>query len=82
MFTAIKKNYVIGKEGKFEVQSELPEGTKIEVIILVEDQDETSYLLSTEANRQHLMEAISNIEQGENLVVISPADASAVLISD
>ncbi|MEB3126098.1 MAG: hypothetical protein VKL00_10825 [Synechococcales bacterium] len=28
MFSTIRKNYVVGKEGKFEVQAELPEGTK------------------------------------------------------
>jgi antitoxin YefM len=72
MFTAIKKSYVVGKEGKFEVQAELPEGTKIEVIILVEEQDETSYLLSTEANRQHLLSSLKEIDKSENFIYIDP----------
>jgi antitoxin YefM len=38
-----------------------------------EDMDETEYLLSTEANRKHLMEAIENVEKG-NLVKISGED--------
>jgi len=72
MFSTIRKNYVVGKEGKFEVQAELPEGTKIEVIILVEEQDETNYLLSTEANHKHLLNAIEELEKTENYIYSDP----------
>ena len=44
-----------------------------EVEITVTEVDETEYLLHTQANRTRLMQAISNIENGKNLVEI-PAD--------
>jgi antitoxin YefM len=46
-----------------------------EIEIIVSDVvDETDYLLSTEANREHLLDAIKNIESGENLVSFSLDD--------
>lgn len=33
--------------------------------------DETEYLLSTDANREHLLQAIKSIESGEGLVSMS-----------
>ena len=85
MFSGIKQQVVVGKGGKIEIQtSELAEGSVVEVIVLVEQdvaeiyasssiqQDETDYLLSTEANRHHLMTAIQNIETKTNLVSFTP----------
>ena len=34
----------------------------------------TTYLFSTEANKRHLIEAIENVERGENLAEISMKD--------
>ena len=81
MLNGIKQRVIVGKDGKIEIQtSELAEGTVVEVIVLVEQdavesnasqyigQDTTEYLLSTEANRRHLMTAIQNIETNTNLV--------------
>ncbi|MBD2483213.1 MULTISPECIES: hypothetical protein [Planktothrix] len=81
MLSGIKQQVVVGKDGKIEIQtSELVEGMVVEVIVLVEQdvfntntnpsikQDETEYLLSTQANRNHLMTAIQNIETKTNLV--------------
>ncbi|MDR0312607.1 MAG: hypothetical protein LBI14_03325 [Treponema sp.] len=36
--------------------------------ITVRGQDETEYLLSSPANREHLEKAVENIERGENLI--------------
>jgi antitoxin YefM len=72
MVSAIKQYGVVGKQGKIELSADLPQGTKVEIIILVEEQDETEYLLSNEANRHHLMKAINNIDN-TNLVTI-PAE--------
>lgn len=87
MLSGIKQQVVVGKDGKIEIQtSELAEGTVVEVIVLVEQdgvetnasqstpQDATEYLLSTEANRHHLMTAIQNIETKTNLVSFTPEE--------
>jgi len=72
MVTAIKQMGTVGKDGKIELYTpELLEGTQVEVILLVNSQDETEYLLSTEANRKRLLDAVSNLEKGEGLVTIS-----------
>jgi len=36
------------------------------------EQDATEYLLSTEANRNHLTQAIENVDKRENLIVFTP----------
>ena len=72
MVTAIKQMGTVGKDGKIELYTpELLEGTQVEVILLINSQDETEYLLSTSANRKRLLDAVSNIEKGEGLVTIS-----------
>jgi antitoxin YefM len=44
-----------------------------EVEITITEVDETEYLLRTQANRTRLMQAVSNIENGKNLVKV-PTD--------
>jgi antitoxin YefM len=46
------------------------------VIVFVEqvEQDETEYLLSTEANRQHLREAMDRVEKLQNPVIVTPEE--------
>jgi antitoxin YefM len=43
-------------------------------IIISDDVDETDYLMSTPANRDHLLRAIENINNHTNLVQISSDD--------
>lgn len=87
MLSGIKQQVVVGKDGKIEIQtSELAEGMVVEVIVLVKQdvfetntnlsiqQDETEYLLSTQANRNQLMTAIQNIETKTNLVSFKPEE--------
>jgi antitoxin YefM len=80
MINGIKQHGVVGKNGRIEIESELPEGTAVEIIVLVESatassaSNETDYLLSTAANRQQLLEAIESANASENLVVISPEE--------
>lgn len=87
MFNEIKQRGVVGKDGKIEIQaSELPEGTIVEVIILVEHnaleesehsdqpQDTTDYLLSSAANRQHLLASLQQLETQQNLVSFTPEE--------
>jgi antitoxin YefM len=74
MINGIKQRSVVGKDGKIEIaSSELPEGTSVEVIVLVDslELDETEYLLASAANRQQLLQAIEQAKRPENRVVIS-----------
>jgi antitoxin YefM len=73
MLTGIKEKTTVGKNGKIELSTtEFPEGTVVEVIVLVdqtEKVDETTYLLQSEANKKHLLKAIENVEKG-NLIYV------------
>jgi len=73
MLTGIKQKSTVGKNGKIELPTtELPEGTVVEVIVLVEqaiEKDETTYLLQSTANKKHLLQAIENVEKG-NLIYV------------
>jgi antitoxin YefM len=75
MISGIKQQSTVGKNGKIEIPStDLPEGTIVEVIILVESPtiDETDYLLSIPANKDRLLQSLENINNPENLIVITP----------
>jgi antitoxin YefM len=37
----------------------------------VDEMDETDYLLSSPANRKHLLEAIEHVNRGENLIEVN-----------
>jgi len=77
MIAGIRQKTVVGEGGKIEVLSpELPSGTLVEVIILVEpvEQDTTEYLLSTEANRNHLLQALRDLEDPSRYSYVNPAD--------
>jgi antitoxin YefM len=39
-----------------------------EVVVTVRERDETEYLASSPANKEHLDKAIENIRQGKNLI--------------
>ncbi|WP_191758613.1 hypothetical protein [Komarekiella delphini-convector] len=51
MLSGMKQKAIVGKNGKIELSAtELPEGTVVEVIVLVEplnEEDETTYLLKS-----------------------------------
>ncbi len=73
MISEIKQKAIVGKDGKIELlTTKLPEGTVVEVIVIVEpptEEDETTYLLKSEANKKHLLKAIENVRQG-NLIYV------------
>ncbi|BAY37079.1 hypothetical protein NIES2111_14130 [Nostoc sp. NIES-2111] len=57
MLNGIKQKAILGKDGKIELSAtEIPEGTVVEVIVLVDssiqEEDETAYLLKSEANKK------------------------------
>jgi antitoxin YefM len=66
------------KDGQLDLPPlNLPEGTLVEAILLIKesvDTDETEYLLSTEANRQHLKEAMELLKNPENYIYVDPAN--------
>jgi antitoxin YefM len=87
VLSGIRRQIVVGEDGKIEIQSsELAVGTVVEVIVLVEQnqletatsqstpEDTTEYLLSTEANRHRLMTAIQDIKTKTNLISFTPAE--------
>ncbi|HAC65305.1 MAG TPA: hypothetical protein DCF68_17700 [Cyanothece sp. UBA12306] len=71
-----RKYQTIIKDGKLDLPSlDLPEGTVVEAILLIKEpteMDETDYLLSTEANRQHLKEAIKSLKNSDNYIYVDP----------
>jgi antitoxin YefM len=40
--------------------------------------DETAYLLKSEANRRHLLEALADVEAKRNLVAVKPEELAAL----
>ncbi|HYE76109.1 MAG TPA: hypothetical protein VEF04_22380 [Blastocatellia bacterium] len=40
----------------------------------LEEEDETTYLLKSPANRERLMQAIANVAQGQELIMVKPDD--------
>lgn len=73
MFSGIKQKAIVGKNGKIELSAtELAEGTVVEVIVLIEpptEEDETNYLMKSEANKKHLLRAMENVDK-ENLIYV------------
>jgi antitoxin YefM len=43
-------------------------------IVVTDDVDETDYLLSSPANREHLLRAIANVNNHKNLIQMSSDD--------
>ncbi|OQW90609.1 MAG: hypothetical protein BWK78_06615 [Thiotrichaceae bacterium IS1] len=78
MINAIRQKMLVKTGGKLEISSpDLPDGAMVEVIIFLlpeDEQDTTDYLLSTEANRQHLMEALADLEKSSTYVYLNSED--------
>ncbi len=72
MITGIREKTYVKEGGKIEISSsDLPIGTEVEVIVLIEEKrDSTDYLLSTEANRRHLEEARQDAQNPEKLIYV------------
>lgn len=70
MITGIREKTIVKENGRVEIPtSDLPIGTEVEVIVLVEE-DTTKYLLSSEANRQHLEKSRQDAANPEKLIYI------------
>ena len=74
MLTGMRQRAIVGENGKIELLwPNVPKGTVVEVIVLVdsEEQDTTDYLLSTEANRQHLQKALKDLQDPETYTFVT-----------
>ena len=63
------------KNGKLDLPFlDLPEGTVVEAILLVDQSelDETSYLLSSDANRRNLMAGLEELQKSQNYIYVDP----------
>ena len=73
---AIKYKAII-KNGRLEMPIiDLPEGTIVEAILLIESEiemDETAYLRSTEANRRNLLEGLEELKHPQNYIYVDIA---------
>lgn len=74
MIHGLRKKLVINEEGRVEINSpDLHRGDTVEIIVLVNpEQDETEYLLSTEANKAHLRESMQQIEMRDGYKYVDP----------
>jgi hypothetical protein len=72
MITGIREKAIVKEGGRIEIPfSDLPMGREVEVIVLVEDeQDTTKYLLSTEANREYLERALEELKHPEKFIQV------------
>ncbi|MGK7934150.1 MAG: hypothetical protein AB4041_22355 [Microcystaceae cyanobacterium] len=73
MINSIKQKAIVGKNGKIELpETELTEGSLVEVIVLVENssqEDETDYLFRSPANKKQLLDALDNVRKGNIMSV-------------
>ena len=77
MLTGIRQKTIVGEGGKIAFLSpELPSGILVEVIVLVEpeEQNATQYLLSTEENRNHLLQALQDLDDSSCYIYVNPAE--------
>ena len=74
MLKSVRKKMVVNEDGRIDISSpELRRGDIVEVIVLVNpEEDETEYLLSTEANRLHLKEAQQQLNNKNSYIYIDP----------
>ncbi len=71
MLQQIKQTAVVNGQGKIEIYSpQLPIGATVEVTIRLVPMDTTDYLLSTEANKQHLLQAIEELKDSSHYVYL------------
>ncbi len=73
MLTGIREKTIVKENGMVEISApDLPVGTRVEVIVLIEkeEMDTTEYLLSTEANRKHLERAMRDAEDPKKRIYV------------
>lgn len=76
VISGIRQRAIVGDNGRIEVTApDLPKGTAVEVIVFMEpEQDTTDYLLSTEANRRHLLQALEDLKDRSRYITVDAGD--------
>ncbi|MEO6052110.1 MAG: hypothetical protein ABIP78_12375 [Pyrinomonadaceae bacterium] len=79
MIGTIRERTIVKNGGRIEISSsELIDGSEVEVWVLltdgVEEMEATDYLLSTEANRKRMEEALEELKQPENFIPLDMAE--------
>lgn len=77
MIAGIRQKAIVGEHGKVEITApDLPTGTLVDVIVLMEpgEQDTTDYLLASEANRSHLIQALRDLDDRSSYIYVTAAD--------
>lgn len=79
MISTIREHAVVATAGSITITSpELKEGAEVEVLILLENEqdeiDTTDYLLSTEANRKRMEEALEELKHPEKFIPLDMED--------
>jgi len=77
MIAGIRQKAIVGASGKVEITApDLPVGTLVDVIVLVEpdEEDTTEYLLSSESNRNHLMCGLRELDDRSLYIYVNPSD--------
>ncbi len=77
MISGIRQRTMVREGGKIEIMSsELPVGKNVEVFVWVEPDERciSEYLLSDEANRKHLLQAINDLEDRSAFIYVNPDD--------
>ncbi len=76
MIAGFREKMIVGEGGRIKFSStELPAGTLVEVIVLVEpeEQDTTAYLLSKEATPRHLLQALRDLDTSSSYIYVDPS---------
>ncbi len=75
VISGFRQKAIVGDGGKIEIIApDLPRGAKVEVFVLTDaaEQDTTEYLLSTSANRQHLLKAMEDLNDRALYTFVNP----------
>ena len=79
MIGTIRERAIVKNGGRIEISSpELIDGSVVEVWVLVsddvEEMDATDYLLSTDANRKRMEEALEELKRPEEFIPLDMAE--------
>lgn len=86
MITEIRERITVLPNGRIEIPtSPFDEGIEVDVVVrrnnAVDEMDETDYLLSTEANRERMEEALEELKHPENFIPLNMEEYEKRLVN-